>query len=202
MVLNPSYWLPGVLIIQILYLDLFLDLFWTIFGLRSPKNVQNIFFKNVDFLLLFHSIVMRSFKVYNWCIGLFNHFYWLSGVFRNQILYLDLLLDLFLGQFWTQKAKKTGFFFKYWFSTAFAWYWNKNNWCIGLFNPSYWLFGVFKIQILYLVLFVGQFWTSFEPIWGSEGQKFCTFTLSHIYLNIFSKNSNTCIDHISHVKGC
>ena len=110
MVLNPSYRLPGVLIIQILYLDLFLDLFWTIFGLRSPKNVQNNFFKNVDFLLLFPSNVMRSFKVYNWCIVLFNHSYWLSGVFRNQILYLDLLLDLFLGQFWTQKAKKTVFF--------------------------------------------------------------------------------------------
>ena len=135
---------------------------------------------------------------------MFNHSYWLSGVFRNQILYLDLLLDLFLGQLWTQKAKKKFFFSKYWFSTAFAWYWNKNNLCIGLFNPSYWLFGVFKIQILYLDLFVGQFWTSFEPIWGSEGQKFCTFTLSHIFLYIISKNSrgHTCIDHISHVKGC
>ena len=83
-----------------------LDHFWAQKSKKRPK----FFFKNVDFLLLFHSNVMRSFKVYNWCIGLFNHSYWLSGVFRNQILYLDLLLDLFLGQFWTQKAKKTGFF--------------------------------------------------------------------------------------------
>ena len=111
MVLNPSYWLPGVLIIQILYLDLFLDLFWTIFGLRRPKNVQNVFFKNVDFLLLFHSNVMRSFKVYNWCIGLFNHSLWLLGLFRNHILYLDLFLDLFLGHFLAQKAKKRVIFF-------------------------------------------------------------------------------------------
>ena len=40
MVLNPFYGLFWVLIIQIYYLDLFLDHFWTIFGLRRPKTSQ------------------------------------------------------------------------------------------------------------------------------------------------------------------
>ena len=122
MVLNPSYWLPGVLIIQILYLDLFLDLFWTIFGLRRPKNVQNIFFKNVDFLLLVHSNVMSSFKVYNWCIGLFNHSLWLSGVFRNWILFLDLFLNLFLANFGLRR-QKMGDIYLFFQNLIFHYFW-------------------------------------------------------------------------------
>ena len=51
-VLNHFYGLLGVLKDQILCLDLFLDQFWAKFGLRRPKNGQNLFFKIVDFLML------------------------------------------------------------------------------------------------------------------------------------------------------
>ena len=52
-VFNHSYGLPGVLKVQILCLDLFLDQIWSKFGLRRRKNGQKLFFKIVDFLLLF-----------------------------------------------------------------------------------------------------------------------------------------------------
>ena len=51
MVLNPLYGLFWLLIIQIYYLDIFLDQFWAIFGLRRPKTGQKI--KIVHFLLFF-----------------------------------------------------------------------------------------------------------------------------------------------------
>ena len=52
-VFNHSYGLPGVFKVQILCLDLFLDQNWSKFGLRSPKNVQKLFYRIVDLMLLF-----------------------------------------------------------------------------------------------------------------------------------------------------
>ena len=39
-----------------------MDLFWTIFGLRKPKSGQIFYFKIVDYLQLFHSIVIEVSK--------------------------------------------------------------------------------------------------------------------------------------------
>ena len=71
MVFNHSYWLLGVFKIQILYLDLFLDLFWAILGLRRPKNGQKI--KIVDFPLFF---VLKTFLHTIFCIL----FFWMEYI--------------------------------------------------------------------------------------------------------------------------
>ena len=55
-VFNHSYGLPGVFKVQMFYLDLFLDQICAKFG--SQKTKKRPF-----------SIVKRSFKIYNWCIG-------------------------------------------------------------------------------------------------------------------------------------
>ena len=98
-----------------------LDRFWA----QKAKKRPSVFFKNVDFLLLFHSNVMRNFKVYNWCFGLFKHSLWLSGVFKNQIfLFGPTFGPIFgpiWGQFWAKKAKKTcDFFFQ---NLIFYYFW-------------------------------------------------------------------------------
>ena len=73
LVFNHFYWLLGVFKIQILYFDLFLDLFWTIFGLRRPKTGQKI--KIVDFPLFF---VPKFFLHTIFCIL----FFWMETIYH------------------------------------------------------------------------------------------------------------------------
>ena len=98
LVFNHSYWLIGVFKIQILYLDLFLDLFWAIFGLRRPKTGQKI--KIVHFLLFF---VLKFFL---------NTIFW--------ILFSWMETIYFLGFFSLKKCfiKK---YFPIFFSKIFLW---------------------------------------------------------------------------------
>ena len=69
-----------------------------------------------------------------------------------------------LGQIWAQKTKKqTNFFFQNcWFSITFdivvTRIFKICNWNTGLFDHFHRLSEVFKIQILYLDLFLGQMW--------------------------------------------
>ena len=122
MVLNPSYWLHGVLIIQIFYLDLFFDLFWTIFGLRRPKNVQNVFFKIVDFLLLFHGIewyVLRYITDIFACLITFCD----SLGYSKVIFYIWIYFWTYFGAiFWLRMPIHGWFFFKAWFSSTLGYY--------------------------------------------------------------------------------
>ena len=84
----------------------------------------------------------------------------LPGVFKIQIL----CLDQFLAQIWAQRTKKRpNFLFQNcWFSIAFDIVVTRSfkicNWTIGLFDHLHKLSEVFKIQILYLDLFLGQIW--------------------------------------------
>ena len=89
----------------ILYFYLFMGQVGAIFGLRRPKDGQKKNFKIVNFQLHFVSIVIRIFKIYNWCIGLFSHFCWITGEFKIQILYLDQIWTKIWTKLWAQKAK-------------------------------------------------------------------------------------------------
>ena len=78
------------------------DRFWA----QKTKNRPNCFLQNCWSSTAFDSIVIRSFKICNWFICLFNHFHRLPEVFKIHILYLDQ----FLGQIWAQKTKNMSIF--------------------------------------------------------------------------------------------
>ena len=124
-----------------------------VFGLRSP----NCFLQNCWSSTAFDSIVIRSFKICNWFIGLFNHFHRLPEVFKIHILYLDQ----FLGQIWAQKTKKMPIVdFLLLFVSIFISF-------FGLFKHFYQLFGIQHSNFIF-----GSF---FGPNLGqtvdSDGQK-------------------------------
>ena len=96
MVLNPFYGLFWVLIIQIYYLDLFLDQFWAIFGLRRPKTGQKI--KIVHFLLFF---VLKFFLstifwiLFSWM----ETIYFLGFIFIKKMFYKKIFSSFFFQNF-------------------------------------------------------------------------------------------------------
>ena len=118
-VLNLSYRRPRVLKGQILCLGQFLGQIWAIFGPRRPKNGQKKNFKIFDLLLLFVTIVIRSFNIYNWCIGLVYHSYQLLVGIQIQILYLDQFLNQFWANFGLRRPNNCHYFQNCWYSTAF-----------------------------------------------------------------------------------
>ena len=149
----------------------FLGQFWA----QKTKQVP-FFFKIVDFLLLFVRIVIR-------CFDWFNHFYRLSGIFKNQILYLDLFLGQIWAKLWTQKAKKQPktTLPNHWFSIAFVsiviWSFKIYNWFINYFHQVFW--GIQNSKLIFH--FWTYSWAKSGPNLNSEDKKPADISFSKLW---------------------
>ena len=163
------YQLPGGFKFKFYIWTYFWASFWANFGLRRPNNCL-FFFKIVDFLLLFVRIVIR-------CFDWFNHFYRLSGIFKNQILYLDLFLGQIWAKLWIQKAQKRPktTLPNHWFSIAFVsiviWSFKIYNWFINYFHLVFW--GIQNSKYIFHIW--TYFWAKSGPNLDSKDKNQPTF---------------------------
>ena len=109
-----------------------------------------------------------------------SHAYQLSEVLKikkkNIWTYFWTNFGPFLGSEGQKMAKL--FFSKMLIFSCLGWEVLRYNWCIGLFNHSLWLPGVFQNPILYLELFLGLFLANFGLRRPKNGQYFFQNCLS------------------------